>query len=30
MKMYEVSPLVNKVGLQSPGMIRLLEHWTLF
>jgi len=30
MKMYEVSPLVNKVGLQSPGMIRPVESWTLF
>lgn len=30
MKMFEVSPLVNKVGLQSPGMIKPVEHWTLF
>jgi len=30
MKMYEVSPLVNKTGLQSPGMFKPVEHWTLF
>jgi len=29
MKMYEVSPLVNKVGLQSSDMIKPIEHWKL-